>query len=92
MIYNDRVSLLRPKYKETRLGKEKIGNEEIVIPCQRGQLTHNEQMGMFGSYQFDTFKLHVQGDLKDVSEIIYHGEKRQVKGLVAHKNATVIYV
>lgn len=92
MIYNDRVSILEPKYEDTILGRERIGYQETVYPCQRGKLTHNEQMGMFGSYQLDSFKLHVQGDLDDVKEVVYQGVTRQVKGLIKHKNSTVIYV
>lgn len=92
MIYNDRLKILKPIKEETRLGEEVVGYEEEVYPCMRGHLTHNEQMGMFGSYQLDSFKLHVQGHLEGVKEVVYRDKTRQVKRLVRHKNATVIYV
>lgn len=92
MSYNDRVTILKPIFKETKLGMEPAGYKEQVFPCRKGSMTHNDQMGMFGSYQTDRFKLHVQGHLTDVKEVVYSNQKKKVERLVHHKNATVIYL
>ena len=49
-------------------------------------------MGLFGKYDFDAFKLHLQGIHKDFSEVIYKGKKMKIKGKRYHHNSTVIYL
>lgn len=92
MIYNDRVVLV----KETVLSdglEDDVTTEQVgPLPCQRSALTNNEQMGIFGKYNLDSFKLHLQGIHQDFSEVIYNGKRRAVKGKKHHKNSTVIYL
>lgn len=92
MIYNDRVILIRETAPKDEL-EDDITTEEIgPLPCQRGTLTNNEQMGIFGKYNLDSFKLHLQGIHQDFSEVIYNGKRRAIKGKKHHRNSTVIYL
>lgn len=91
MIYNDRVILIKETAPKDELEGDAI-TEQIILPCQRGTLTNNEQMGIFGKYNLDSFKLHLQGIYQDFSEVIYNGKRRVIKGKKHHRNSTVIYL
>lgn len=92
MIYNDRVTIYT--YEETfdELGSPVKTRVPHVVPCSRGSLTHNQQIGIFGSYNLKAFKLHMQGVYPDIEEVSYHGTTRQVRAVMVHKNATVVVV
>ena len=49
-------------------------------------------MGLYGKYDFDSFKLHLQGTYKGFSEVIYNGRRLKIKGKKYHHNSTVIYL
>ena len=94
MIYNDRVTIkiTQTIKSDGPLGEYKSIVKDLVVPCQRGSLTHNEQMGLFGSYNLSSFKLHLQGHYEGFDEVKYQGKIRQVRGLRFHRNSTVVYV
>lgn len=92
MIYNDRVILIKETVSNDGL-EDDVATEQVgPLPCQRSALTNNEQMGIFGKYNLDSFKLHLQGIHQDFSEVIYKGRRRAIKGKKHHKNSTVIYL
>ena len=92
MIYNDRVILIKETVSSDGLEDDVAAEQVGPLPCQRGTLTNNEQMGIFGKYNLDSFKLHLQGIYQDFSEVIYNGKRRTIKGKKHHKNSTVIYL
>lgn len=92
MIYNDRVILINEKKVDDFLGERLVKSESLPIPCMKNTLTDIEQKGMFGKYQLDRFKLHLQGIYDDFSEIKYHGKIYKIAGKKYHKNSTVIYI
>lgn len=92
MIYNDRVTLVKETVSNDGLEDDVATDQVGPLPCQRSALTNNEQMGIFGKYNLDSFKLHLQGIHQEFSEVIYKGKRRAVKGKKHHKNSTVIYL
>lgn len=92
MIYNDRVILIKETVLSDGLEDDVVAEQVGPLPCQLGALTNNEQMGIFGKYNLDSFKLHLQGIHQDFSEVIYKGKRRAIKGKKHHKNSTVIYL
>lgn len=92
MIYKDRVILYFEKEVDDFLDKRKIQEPSEPIPCMENTFTEAEQMGLFGKYDLNAFKLHLQGRHDGFSTIEYKGIKRQIKGKAHHKNSTVIYV
>lgn len=92
MIYKDRVVLYFEKEVDDFLDKRKIEVPSRPIPCMENTLTKEEQMGLFGKYELDAFKLHLQGRYSGFSTIEYNGIKRQIKGKAYHRNSTVVYV
>lgn len=92
MIYNDRVILIKETTPKDEL-EDDVATEQIgPLPCQEGSLTNAEQMGIFGKYNLDSFKLHLQGVHTGFSEVIYKGRRRSIQGKKHHKNSTVIYL
>lgn len=91
-MYNDRVAIITYVKDEDALGSPIKTPVETVVPCRRGRLTHEQQLGHFGKYDLSAFKLHLQGIYKDISEVKYKGEKRSVRGLYYHHNSTVVVV
>lgn len=92
MIYNDRVILIKETAPKDEL-EDDVTTEQIgPLPCQEGSLTNVEQMGIFGKYNLDSFKLHLQGVHTGFSEVIYKGRRRSIQGKKHHKNSTVIYL
>lgn len=92
MIYNDRVCLIREQEEVDFLGKRLKRVSSAALPCMRSALSNNEQMGLFGKYDLNAFKLHLQGVHGNFDSILYHGEERRIKGKKYHRNSTVIYV
>jgi len=92
MIYNDRVTLIKEVTKEGFLGEDVVEETPTVVPCYRGKLTHNQQMGLFGSYNQKAFKLHLQGIHKDIDKIEYKGTPRSFNSINYHHNSTVVIV
>lgn len=92
MIYNDRVTLIFEKRPEDELLDKVEKKQSFPIPCMRNDMSNYEMMGLFGKYDFDAFKLHLQGVHKDFSEVIYKGRKMKIKGKRYHHNSTVIYL
>ena len=92
MIYNDRVILIKETAPKDEL-EDDVATEQIgPLPCQEGSLTNAEQMGIFGKYNLDSFKLHLQGVHTGFSEVIYKGRRRIIQGKKHHRNSTVIYL
>lgn len=92
MIYNQRVILIKEADPEDELFGDKVQNEIGPLPCQEVSLTNAEQIGIFGKYNLDSFKLHLQGIHNDFSEAVYKGKRRSIQGKKYHKNSTVIYL
>lgn len=92
MIYNKRVILIIETTEADLLGDKVVKKQSEPIPCQEDNLTNAEQMGIFGTYNLDSFKLHLQGHYDGFSEVIYNGKKRAIQGKKYHKNSTVIYL
>lgn len=92
MIYNDRVTLIFEKRPEDELLDKVEKKQSFPIPCMQNAMSNYEMMGLFGKYDFDAFKLHLQGIHKDFSEVIYKGRKMKIKGKRYHHNSTVIYL
>lgn len=92
MIYNDRVTIIKDVLGEGFLGDDVIEEKKFIVACQRGRLTNNEQIGVFGSYNLSAFKLHIQGIHKDIKELEYEGIRRSIQGSMIHKNTTVVIV
>ncbi len=80
MIYNKRVILITETTETDFLGDKVVKKQSELIPCQEDNLTNAEQMGIFGKYNLDSFKLHLQGHYDGFSEIIYDGKKRKIQG------------
>jgi len=92
MIYSDRVILISEAPEGDYLGSKIVKTKSSPIPCMMSLLNSNEQMGIFGNYRTDRFKLHTQGIRKGFSEIEYRGQKYKISGLKYYRNSTVIYV
>lgn len=92
MIYNQRVILIKEAEPKDELFVDTTQNEIGPLPCQEDSLTNAEQMGIFGKYNLDSFKLHLQGIHTDFSEVIYNGKRLAIKGKKHHRNSTVIYL
>jgi hypothetical protein len=92
MIYNQRVILIKEVEPKDDLFGDTTQNETGPLPCQENSLTNAEQMGIFGKYNLDSVKLHLQGIHTGFSEVIYKGKHRIIQGKKHHKNSTVIYL
>lgn len=92
MIYNDRVTLIFEKRPTDELLDKVEKKKCFPVPCMRNAMSNYEMMGLFGKYDFDAFKLHLQGVHRDFSEVIYKGKKMKIKGKRYHHNSTVIYL
>lgn len=92
MIYNDRVTLIFEKRPTDELLDKVEKKKSFPVPCMRNSMSNYEMMGLFGKYDFDAFKLHLQGVHRDFSEVIYKGKKMKIKGKRYHHNSTVIYL
>lgn len=92
MQYNDRVTIIAKVVEEGFLGDEVIKETKTIVPCYRGTLTNNQQIGIFGKYNLSAFKLHLQGIHKGIKEIEYDGTRRSVEGAIYHRNSTVVVI
>ena len=92
MIYNQRVILIKEAKPKDELFGDITQNEVGPLPCQESSLTNAEQIGIFGKYNLDSFKLHLQGIHTGFSQVIYKGKRRSIQGKRHHKNSTVIYL
>lgn len=95
MNYNKRCTILFPgkpiedPLEGTIPGKDK----PVIYPCAKGSVSSNEQMGVFGGYNQDAFKLHIQGTIKKPFNIKFENDiKRQVYSVKYHRNSTVVIV
>lgn len=91
MRFDDRVTLLIEVRPKDDL-EDEASFVKTIVSCMRNSLTDEEQMGIFGKYNLDSFKLHLQGIHQDFSEVIYNGKRRVIKGKKHHRNSTVIYL
>lgn len=93
MIYNDRVSFTIEKYGKGEFGEEiYLGEEEKVIPAHRSPLTDKQQLGYFGSYNKEAFKLHLQGVYEDIERIKYKGITYDLTDVIHHNYSTVLVI
>ncbi|WDS50815.1 hypothetical protein BV0002_032 [Streptococcus phage BV-0002] len=92
MIYKDTVILEYFDEQEDFLDKRTVEKPSGKIPCMENTFKKSEQMGLFGKYDLNAFKLHLQGHYDGFSKNIYKAKSRLIKGLEYHKNSTVIYV
>lgn len=92
MRMDDRVILVF----EERPADELTGRVEKIesesIPCMRSSLTNAEMMGLFGKYNLNSFKLHLQGTHDGFSEVVYRGQRRKIVGKAHHRNGTVVFL
>ena len=91
MRFDDRVTLLIEVRPKDDL-EDEASFVKTTVSCMRNSLTDEEQMGVFGKYNLESFKLHLQGIHQDFSEVIYKGKRRSIQGKKHHKNSTVIYL
>lgn len=91
MDYRDRVIIFTQENIPGMLGDEVKETKSKPIPCKKNVMTHNEQMGIFGKYKMNSFKLHLQG-IYEVEKIIFEGQPRMVSASRHHKNSTVLYI
>ncbi|API89048.1 hypothetical protein FEZ48_11250 [Marinilactibacillus psychrotolerans] len=92
MNYNDRVTIYEYQEEKDALGSIKRVKVPIVVPCARGKLTHEQQMGFFGKYNLSAFKLHLQGVYEGLDEVKYKNTIRSVTGIIPYENATVVVI
>ncbi|XJS09849.1 hypothetical protein ACF3NG_06795 [Aerococcaceae bacterium WGS1372] len=92
MRFDDSVTLLVEVVEKGFLGEEVVREEKVTVPCLRTPLSHNEQMGLFGSYNLKAFKLHLDGQFDNFTNIIYRGHKRIVRELIHYNHSTVVIV
>lgn len=92
MIYKDRVILIYETEVDDFLDTRVIEKTSDPIPCMENTFTEAEQMGLFGKYDINAFKLHLQGRYDGFNKISYNGMTRMIKGKKYHRNSTVIYV
>lgn len=92
MIYSDRVVLIVETTEKDFLDQRVVKKKSDSVPCMMSLLNTNEQMGMFGNYRTDRFKLHVQGFKTGFSEIEFQGRRRKISGIKHYRNSTVIYI
>lgn len=72
MRRNDRCVLIRYETKKDYLEDEEIGNEITkIVPCRKTGMSLDEQVGFFGAYRKGSFKLHLQGNVKDIEDVAY---------------------
>ena len=90
MIYSERVTVFSYEVTKDELGSPIRTRVPKVVPCGRGTLTHNQQIGLFGQYDLDAFTLHLQGVYRDIDEVEYEGTIRRAKAVRHHKHSTVI--
>lgn len=91
MRFDDRVTLLLEVRPKDDL-EDEASFVKKTVPCMRNSLTDEEQMGLFGKYDLERFKLHLQGVYDGFSSVIYQGQERMLKGKAHHKRSTVIYL
>ena len=91
MRFDDRVTLLIEVRPKDDL-EDEASFVKTIVSCMRNSLTDEEQMVIFGKYNLDSFKLHLQGIHQDFSEVIYNGKRLAIKGKKHHRNSTVIYL
>lgn len=93
MIYKDRVILITEEYEEGEFGEPiYVGEKETTYPAQRSPLSDKQQLGYFGSYNKQAFKLHLQGIHENIGRIKYEGKPYDVKDINYHKSSTVLIV
>lgn len=91
MRFDDRVTLLIEVRPKDDL-EDEASFVKTIVSCMRNSLTDEEQMVIFGKYNLDSFKLHLQGIHQDFSEVIYNGKRLAIRGKKHHRNSTVIYL
>lgn len=95
MNYNKRCTILFPGelINDPLEGKIPGKNKSVIYPCSLGSVSNQEQMGVFGKYNQDAFKIHIQAIIKKPFEIKYESNvKRQVHSIKYHRNSTVVIV
>ncbi|MET3558701.1 hypothetical protein ABID29_001827 [Streptococcus rupicaprae] len=92
MRYADRVVLITTTTQKELLGEKIVKKESEPIPCFRGGFSIDEQMGIFGNYSHDRFKLYLKGKYDGFVEVKYQGKIRKINGKIHYRNQTVIYL
>ena len=90
MNYNDRVDLVTTTTVPGYLDEDIVESETETVPCYKSPLTNNEQIGIFGKYSQEAFKLHIQGIHKGFTSIEYGGIERSIYSTKFHRNSTVV--
>lgn len=90
MNYNDRVKITYERKVPGYLGDDTIEEKEAIEPCGKIGLSSDEQIGIFGKYNQNAFKLYIQGVHKGLSKIEYDGVQRSVYLTKWHRNSTVV--
>lgn len=93
MIYKDRVTLITEEYEEGKYSEPVyVGEKETLLPAQQSPLTDKQQLGYFGTYNKQAFKLHLQGKYEDIRGIKFKGKKYDVTDVNYHKSSTVLII
>lgn len=89
MNYNKRVTLITEVHVPGPLGGS-VTKVPKVYPCTKTSASNDEQMGIWGKYNDDAFKLHIQGIHKNFDSIEFDGVERSVYRKKFHRNSTVV--
>lgn len=92
MHYNDRVTIVTFKTTKDELGSDIKTPVTKTVPCYRGRLSHNQQIGLFGKYNVSAFSIHLLGHYEDIERVIYKGIKRDIQNVYYYRNATVVII
>lgn len=90
MNYNERIKITTVTKAPGYLDDEIISRESRIVACNIANLSNEEQIGIFGKYNQDAFKAHIQGIWKDFESIEYDGVERSVFSKRYHRNSTVV--
>lgn len=92
MHYNDRITVVTFETSKDELGSEVKTPVTKTVPCYRGRLSHNQQVGLFGKYNRSAFSIHLLGHYENIDRVIYKGTEKDVQSIYYHRNSTVVIV
>lgn len=92
MNYSHRCKIATVKNVPGYLGEDTIVSDTSTKPCAKSDLSSSEQIDLFGKYTKSAFKLHFQGNIKQIDEIEFEGVKRNIFDVRYHRNSTVVII
>lgn len=90
MNYNKRVKITTITKAPGYLDDEIDSRTTLDVPCGTSNVSNDEQIGIFGKYNQDAFKIHIQGIWKEFESIEFNGIERSVFSKRYHRNSTVV--